>query len=138
MNSSLDLLTAQGLAAQGIVATRASNGDFRVAARCDDVGDLVVSCENSEITVYVGDVTHCHFTPFAAYDNVPEYTETECAADAVQFVADVVNDKWIIWKVPGGASGCYRPDGDDYDAANAPLPGESVLRFVWSGPIAGA
>ncbi len=103
-------------------------------ARCPEVGDLVVAFDNEEITVFVGDLTHCHFTPGAAGN--PEAVDQvgECVREAVDFVRGVLGDRWVIWSYPNGAGGCYEIGEEENPMADAPLPGEDARSFLWSGP----
>jgi hypothetical protein len=134
--SSLSLLAARYLVSFGIAFYNDANGDVRVRALCNDVGDLVLSFADSEISVFIGNITHRHFTPFPAHGKLAAYTNEDCARDAIQFISDVLNDKWVFWKLSNGAGGCYMPGGNDESSADAPLPGDAASLFVWSGAIA--
>jgi hypothetical protein len=134
--SSLSLLAARRLASIGIAFHNDANGDVRVPALCNDVGDLVLSFADGEISVFIGNITHRHFTPFAAHGKLAAYSNEDCARDAIQFVSEVLNDKWVIWKLSNGTGGCFIPGGDDESSADAPLAGETPSTFVWSGAIA--
>ena len=90
--------------------------------------------EDGEVSVFIGDITHCHFTPYKADDQFPGCTTEQAATKAVQFIREVVEDKWVIWRWRDGRGGCFKPGGDDDEAADAPLPGEVVECFLWSGP----
>jgi hypothetical protein len=136
--SSLSLLAARHLVSFGIAFHNDVDGDVRVPALCKDVGDLVLSFVDGEISIFIGNITHRHFTPFAAHGKLAAYTNEDCARDAIQFVRDLLNDKWVIWKLSTGTGGCYMPGGDDESSADAPLPGEAPSLFVWSRAIAGA
>lgn len=135
MSQSLATLTAQGLRDAGIAFAPGEAETLRISAREPAIGDIVVSFEDDEVSVFLGDITHCHFTPYEADDKFPGCTKEQAAIDAVQFIREVVEDKWVIWCWSGGRGGCFKPDGDDEEAADAPLPGEEVKCFLWSGPF---
>ena len=135
MSESLATLTAQRLSGAGIVFVVGPSETLRISAREPEVGDLVVSFEGNEVSVFLGDITHCHFTPYAADDKVPGCTDEQAVTDAVQFISEVMQDKWVIWCWSDGRGGCFKPDGDDEETADAPLPGESVKFFLWSGQV---
>jgi hypothetical protein len=133
MIGSLAALTSQRLLDAGIEFTADEAGSVRITGRNSAVGDIVVSFDGNEVSVFLGDITHCHFTPYKADDNFPGCTPEQAATDAVSFIREVIADQWIIWRWSDGRGGCYKPGADD-DAADGPLPGELVEYFVWSGP----
>jgi hypothetical protein len=135
MSESLATLTARRLRDTGIVAVPGPSDTLRIAARQASIGDIVVSFEGGEVSVFLGDITHCHFTPYAADGKFPGCTKEQAVEDAVRFVSEVVQDKWVIWCWADGRGGCFKPDGDDEEAADAPLPGEEVKYFLWSGQV---
>ncbi len=112
-----------------------ADGSLRIPHRNAEVGDIIISFEGEEISVFLGDITHCHFTPYAPQGHFPGCTPGQAARDATHFIREVVSDLWVIWRWPDGRGGCYRPDGDDEERADAPLDGEEVERFVWSGRL---
>ena len=133
MSESLATLTAQRLQDAGIAFSTTDCDSLRIPAREQAVGDIVVSFESGEVSVFLGDITHCHFTPYEADDKFPGCTAEQAATDAVRFIREVVEDQWVIWCWADGRGGCYKPDGDDEESANSPLPGEEVKYFRWSG-----
>jgi hypothetical protein len=135
VTSALCDLTLSELRAAGITPALEPDGTLRITARNAEVGDIIVSFEGDEISVFLGDITHCHFTPYAAQDNFPGCTPTEAAADASQFIREVVSDQWVIWRWRDGRGGCFKLGGNDDEGADAPLPGEEVESFVWSGRL---
>ena len=135
MTSALRDLTLSELRAVGITPALESGGTLWIAARDAKVGDIVVSFEGDEISVFLGDITHCHFTPYAAQDSFPGCTPMEAAADASQFIREVISDQWVIWRWRDGRGGCFKLGGNDEESADAPLPGEEVESFVWSGQL---
>lgn len=94
-----------------------------------------MSFEGGEVSVFLGDITHCHFTPYIADDKLPGCTNEQAVEDAVRFVSEVVRDKWVIWCWSDGSGGCFKLDGAADEAADTPLPGEEVKYFFWSGQV---
>jgi len=135
MSESLTTLTAKQLRDAGIAFVSGPEETLRIAARQPSIGDIVVSFEGGEVSVFLGDITHCHFTPYAADDKFPGCTNEQAVEDAVRFIGEVVQDKWVLWCWSDGRGGCFKPDGDDEEAANAPLPGHEVKYFLWSGQV---
>lgn len=123
----------EGLRLAGVDFQRDADGALRVSARCREVGDLVVAFDNGEITVYVGELTHCHFTPGASGDLEAADQIGEAVAEAVDFVRGVLDDKWVIWRYPNGAGGCYEIGDEENPMADAPL-GDDAQCFLWSSP----
>jgi hypothetical protein len=128
-------LTLLELKRAGVKPSLEQDGTLRVAALDSNVGDIVVSFEGDEISVFLGDITHCHFIPYAAQDNFPGCTPGEAAADASQFIHEVVSDQWVIWRWRDGRGGCFKLGCNDEESADAPLPGEEVESLVWSGRL---
>ncbi len=111
-----------GLTAAG-VAFDDDGGQLRIPARHPEVGDLLITFDEGEITVFVGNFTHRHFT-LESEGNV---------RDALDYVCGILNDQWILWAYPGGAGGSYRVGAQDDPSEDAPPPDETVIRYLWSG-----
>jgi hypothetical protein len=126
---------AQRLRDTGIAFSATDTGSLRIPAREQAVGDILVSFEDGEVSVFLGDITHCHFTPYEADEEFPGRTSEQAAVDAAQFIHEVVQDQWVVWCWPDGHGGCYKPDGTDDESADSPPPGEEVKYFRWSGPF---
>ena len=121
-----------GLAAAG-VEFEDDAGQLRIPARHPDVGDLLITPDDDEITVFVGNFTHRHFTPYAATADHAGSSIEDCVRDTVEYVRGILNDQWILWAYPGGAGGSYLIGSEAEPSADAP-PDEDVIRYVWSGP----
>jgi hypothetical protein len=122
-----------GLAAAS-VSFEDDGGQLKIPARHPDVGDLLITLDDDEITVFVGNFTHRHFTPHEAAATYAESTIEDCVRDALEYVRGILNDQWVLWMYPGGAGGSYRLGAEADPTEDAPLPDEPVLRYVWSGP----
>lgn len=133
--SSLAERCSQALHTAGVTFQREADGALRVPARCQEVGDLVVAFDGGEITVFIGNLTHCHFTPGAS--GTLESTDQigECVGEAADFVSSVLQDRWVLWTSATGLGGSYEVGDEHNPMADGPLPGEDVVRFCWSGPI---
>ena len=53
----------QALHSASITFERNTDGQLRIPARSSEVGDLFVSFADDEITFFIGNITHQHFTP---------------------------------------------------------------------------
>ena len=135
MESSLASLTSLRLRNAGIDFAVAENGSLGISGPDTGIGSIVVLFDDAEVSVFLGDITHCHFTPYAAQGDFPGCTPEQAASNAVEFISEVVADKWIIWRWSDGRGGCYKAGGDDEESADAPLPGEEVESLLWSGPL---
>src|SRR5690349_24683827 len=113
MSESLATLTSQRLRDAGVAFVADPSETLRIAARQPSIGDIVVSFDGGEVSVFLGDITHCHFTPYAADDKFPGCTNEQAVEDAVRFIREVVQDKWVLWCWSDGRGGCFKPDGDD-------------------------
>jgi len=123
----------KGLKVAGI-AFEDDGGQLRIPARHVDVGDLLITLDDGEITVFVGNFTHRHFTPHEGSDTYAASTAEDCANDAVEYVSGILNDQWVLWAYPGGAGGSYRLGTEDDPTADAPPPDDVIIRYLWSGP----
>lgn len=126
----------KALRAVGVTFEHAGS-QLRIPALHEAVGDLVIAFDNDEITVFIGKLTHCHFTPLASSAADDGRTDTDCIDGAADYLRGIVNNEWVIWVYPGRAGGCYRikPRIDiDQDAIS---PREGIVRYLWSGPLSG-
>jgi|KBSSwiStaDraftv2_1062776.scaffolds.fasta_scaffold1969134_1 hypothetical protein len=96
-----------------------------------DVGDVTIVDDDSEVTVYVGDITHGHFNP---YDQAltDEQVAEEVTADVVQFLNDLFADRVLLFKSPKDGSGGWRLLSYDHQYSL----GAEALTYLWSGPVA--
>lgn len=108
-------------------------GQLKIPARHPEVGDLLITLDDDEITVFVGNFTHRHFTPHEGTATNAASSIEDCVRDAIEYVSGIVNDQWVLWAYPGGAGGSYRIGSEGDPSADAPTD-EDVIRYVWSGP----
>jgi hypothetical protein len=109
-------------------------GQLKIPALHPEVGDLLITFDDGEITVFVGNFTHCHFTPHEGSAAFAASTIEDCARNALDYVIGILNDQWILWAYPGGAGGSYRLGAEGDPKADAPVPDDEVIRYLWSGP----
>src|SRR5687768_11705079 len=110
----------QALQLAPITFERDADGTLRIPARSSEVGDLVVSFDDDEITFFIGHITHQHFTPGACGNPEARDQVAECIREAVQFLRGVLDDRWVLYCYPNGGGGCYevgQDDGGTEDAA---------------------
>ena len=120
------------LRALGIEYTVDSDGALRVPARHASVGDLIASFENAEISVFIGEITHCHFTPGSCGEIDSADSIEECVSSAGRYVRDVLADKYVLWTAGGGVAGV----GGSYHVEHPiDTPTPRASSFLWSGPI---
>lgn len=95
------------------------------------IGDVEITDDESEATVYIGEITHGHFNPYDASLS-PEQVADMVTDDVVEFLEDLFADRVLLWAMPGGKRGGWqRP----FDGTVQPdLPSEANV-FVWSGPL---
>ena len=108
-----------GLAASG-VAFEEDEGQFKIPARHPEVGDLLITLDDGEITVFVGNFTHRHFTPHEGTATYIESTVEDCVKEAIEYVCGIVNDQWVLWAYPGGAGGSWSRQNDSGISAATP------------------
>ena len=135
--STLEKRCSEALQSAEVAIARDPDGALRVVARSVEVGDLVVAFDDNEITVFIGDLTHRHFTPGAEGNLDASDQVGECVREAVDFVQGVLNDRWMIWTYPNGAGGCYRLGDENNPMADAPISEDGTRYYLWSGPRIG-
>jgi hypothetical protein len=100
-------------------------------AKHPSVGELSISDDEYEATVYVGDITHGHFN---SYDGAltQEEIDTEVTEEILAFLDDMFADKYLLWKCRDNGSGGWQ----HLDYRDKPSePRQNTEYFVWSGPI---
>jgi hypothetical protein len=107
------------------------DGSIRVPAKHSAVGDLLVTFDGGEITVFIGEITHSHFTPGACGNISSTDPDGEAVACAAEFIQEVLSDRWVLWSNRAGVGGSFRRD----QPIDTPTPDAAV--FVWSGPVTG-
>jgi hypothetical protein len=85
------------------------NATYRIPAASSRIGDLIIECEEDEITVYVGHHTHCHFMGFV--QDGSDRTAEEAVEQALDYIAGMLADKWVIWSglIGGGTYHVHHP-----------------------------
>lgn len=93
-----------------------------VPCPCKEIGQFAVYDHDEELTVYVGEFTHGHFS---SYDDslTPEQAEAEIITELIEFFGDTFADQVEFYWNDFGAGG-WRPAGTG--------PGRSV---TWSGKV---
>jgi hypothetical protein len=100
-----------------------------IPARDQAVGDLEILVDASEVTVYVGHHTHCHFS---SYDGDGPAEDLATCKQAADYLDDVLADRVVIWSV-------RRPDGKRGSGGTYSLGGTPRFvdarsdAFLWSG-----
>jgi hypothetical protein len=96
------------------------------------VGDLSILSDLEELTVYVGEHTHCHFSLSMHQDRSPAEAIDAVVQETVGFLDDLLADRIVVWSrsVGGGvpsAGGTFRRD----TAPELLEPGSKA--HLWSG-----
>jgi len=96
------------------------------------VGDLTILSDLEELTLYVGEHTHCHFSLYMHQDRSPADAIDAVVEETVGFLDDLLADRIVVWSrsVDGGVPEA----GGTFRRATAPEllePGATV--FLWSG-----
>jgi hypothetical protein len=117
------------------VAFEDDEGQLKIPAQHSEIGDLLITCDDGEITVFVGNFTHRHFTPHEGSTTYAASAADNCVRDAIDYVRGILNDQWVLWAYPGGSGGSYRVGSEDDPMEDVPLPNVEVVRYLWSGPL---
>jgi hypothetical protein len=96
------------------------------------VGDLVISDEGSEITVYVGNFTHVHYDVYV--DGISEEERAkQISGQVIQFVEDIFAERMEFYGSHEGGGGCRVRGRKPHDISAKLSAGKRM--YVWSGPI---
>lgn len=94
-------------------------------------GELVIHGDGDEITYFLGDITHCHFSQEYLGDG--KYSsETEVIEEAIDYLQDLLSDQVVFYRArSGGRDGSIQCPSEEQLA--------KVLAdcncFVWSKPL---
>ena|SRR5438309_5182531 len=96
------------------------------------IGDLTILSDPEELTLYVGEHTHCHFSLYMHQDRSPAAAIDAVVEETVGFLDDLLADRIVVWSrsVGGGvpsAGGTFRRD----TAPDLLEPGARA--YLWSG-----
>jgi hypothetical protein len=95
------------------------------------VGDLTILSDLEELTLYVGEHTHCNFSLYMHQDRSPAEAIDAVVEETVGFLDDLLADRIVVWSRSGGgvpeAGGTFRRDA----APELLKPGAKA--YLWSG-----
>ena len=98
---------------------------------CPEIGRLELFDDGDEVTVYLTEITHGHFSCYDE-DATREEKERRVAESVLDFLAALLADRVVIYRVIGGLAGGWTT----LDASD-PLPSVSRMQkqYVWSGAL---
>jgi hypothetical protein len=92
-----------------------------------EVGEIEITDDSWELTVYVGHFTHAHFN-LNGDDWSTDENAQEIIRRVVAYLKDIFEDRVVMWGSHAGSGGTYEVGKPSkHCPPNAP-------RFVWSGP----
>jgi hypothetical protein len=111
----------------------AENLELTIPAKNSEVGGISAVSDGEEITVYIGEYFHCHFSPYLQDTYPSDEANQEVAQQAVEYIADILDDKIVLrLNIENGA---FRMSQTYYrDMEEAP-PGPEDREYVWSGRL---
>jgi hypothetical protein len=92
------------------------------------IGDLIIADDVDEITVYLGSLTHSHFS---CYEPISEEEKVQIiVANVISFLDDLFADHILMWIAEDSTRGGWRrlESGELRPEPNA-------RNYVWSGPL---
>ena len=96
-----------------------------------DVGDLMIVDDGDEFTVFIGNITHCHFELDDELEP-PAIAHEQAVRTVVDYVEAILTDQIEFYG--GGTYGGSRPRSDKPRGwLSRMLLGSTT--YVWSGPI---
>ena len=92
-----------------------------------DFGNVEIYDDGDELTVYVGNFTHSHFSNYSDASDAEK--AKEIVDSTISFLSDIFKDHLVFWGSHNSRGGGLRRD-------ELPNPGFSTKGplYVWSGP----
>ncbi len=98
---------------------------------CEALGQVEIFDDGDEITLGFADMTHGHFGCYERKLNEAD-KEEQVASDVIGFLANLLNDRVVIWELMGGVAGGWRVLRSDEET---PKPSVMRRQFLWSREI---
>jgi hypothetical protein len=99
-----------------------------------EVGELKIFDDGNEVIMEIGEITHGHFGSTNALATQEE-AEQEVVENVVDFVEDLFNGKYILWRTQQRGAGGWKHI--DFISENDILSKfeNDAAYFTWSGPL---
>ncbi len=96
-----------------------------------DVGNVTISDDGDEATIFIEHITHLHINP---YDNTLPEAERDrlIAEDVIGFMEDLLADRVLLWVSKTSRSGGCR---NIHDGIKPEYIEARNRYFLWSGPL---
>jgi hypothetical protein len=101
-------------------------------APCSAIGRLELCDDGDEVTVYLTELSHCHFSCYVDDKPTTDVKEKRIAADVVEFLSALFADRVVAYRVIGGLAGGWSVL---QEGQSLPSPSKLRSQYVWSGPI---
>ena len=112
-----------------VTLTPASRDFASFEAKHPEVGNVVIEDDGTELTVSVGNIHHGYFGSYEV-NLSDEEREAAIARDIVEFLTDLFDDKYLLYKSRWG--GGWRRVEEGFKRTM--LPGKKSW-YKWSGPV---
>jgi len=105
-----------------------------------DVGDVVIHDDGDELTLYIGEHTHGHFSNYDDALTVEQKAEA-IVNEMLGFLDALFADQVGVWSVSRRAGGWYHlkkdANGRDQDVfvVGSTMSKQGAKHYVWSGPM---
>jgi len=110
------------------------DSSITIPAKLKDIGDLVIVDDKIELTVYIGSLTHCHFSCYEV--NYSEFQKQEFIVESViEFLVDLFNNEIVVWKYNDSSGGFYYIGGNETEQDTPiedPMDNPKVEKYTWS------
>jgi hypothetical protein len=109
----------------------ASDGSIVLPGSSDAVGDISIIAGSKELTVCIGNITHCHFENYLPDISEPERSNA-IVDDVIEFLDSLLADRVLIWRSGQGGGLRVLDEGETPDVRSD----AGTQFYLWSGPIA--
>lgn len=111
------------------IRTGAPDRSIVIPAAHQAVGEVTIVDDGDEFTVYIGTITHGHFSDYDAA--TPEERARTIVDSLVWFLEDLVADRVLIWR-SNGSGGWRIIEADEQLNVHSDA---GTQFYLWSGPI---
>ena len=103
---------------------------FAIQSPCNEFGELALSDDGDEVTLFLGNSTHTHI---GCYEGNLSQVEQEqrISSEVIAFLEALFDDRVVVWHGIGGIGGCRRLE----IGKSPPEPSLIKRQFPWSREI---
>ena len=109
------------------------DSSITIPAKIKEIGELVIVDDKTELTVYIGSLTHCHFDCYEEYYSESQKQEY-IVESVIEFLIDLFNNEIVVWKYNDSSGGFYYIEGNEAEQDTPiedPMDNPKVEKYTW-------